>query len=312
MGANFGRFPRQWLWARELALALSALGCALLAACASLGERPRGQLQYEVFTATDDNYGVTSTIFYGPTESILVDAQFTPREATRLADRIDALGRALTTIFVTHSDADHMGGLVMLHERFPNARIFMTTAGLRSYRQTIVEVRQMYASANILDRAPPVEPIASPLPNTILTVDGHRLEVVPDLQGDVPLEPANSVVWAPSLRILVAGDLAFDHVHVYMERSTPEIRAAWRRDLSRLQAMRPAIVIAGHKRDAEAPNAPAVLAETRAYMEMFERQVPRQTDAAALEAAMREAFPAWDHPVLLEVTAASMYGRADR
>lgn len=298
-------------WVRAVVRLLFGVCVAVLASCATHSKPgARGELRYEVFTAGDRGFGVTSTIFYGPREAILIDAQFIPDDAARLADRVTALRRKLSVIFVTHSDADHVGGLAVLRERFPDARIYMTEAALATYRASIEQLRSQYAKSPRPQDAPPLEPIATPLPGTSLTVDGHRLEIIADLQGDVPRAPSNSVVWAPELSVLVAGDLAFDHVHVYLERSTPAVRAAWQAALSRLEAMNAATVVAGHKRDPAATHAPAVLGETRAYIATFDRLVPENKDAAALEAAVRKAYPDWAHPVLVTVSARSMYAAA--
>src|SRR5262245_6452253 len=103
------------------AFAVAAL--VALGACASA--RPESQLAYEVYTASQRGYFVTSVIVYGPTEAVLIDAQFLQSDATRVADRIDALGRRLTAVIVTHPDADHYMGLATLHARFPEARLLM-------------------------------------------------------------------------------------------------------------------------------------------------------------------------------------------
>lgn len=82
-----------------LAIAIVVASCATTA--------PGGSLAYQVHTGGPKSFGVTSTIVYGPTEALLVDAQFNYEEAGRLADEIDRLGRRLTTIFITHPDPDH-------------------------------------------------------------------------------------------------------------------------------------------------------------------------------------------------------------
>ena len=284
----------------------ACLLAAVLAACAS-APPPAAPLTLEVFTAPENSFGVTSVIVYGPTEAVLIDAQFRSADTERLADRIEALGRPLTAIFVTHPDTDHVVGLPVLHRRFPNARIYMTAAAMQVYRDTMGPVREQFARSPRPNDAPPLEPLATELPALALTVDGQALEIIPDLHGDNAVAPTNSVVWIPSLRALLASDIAFQDVHAYLEDSTPEGRAGWRAALQRLEAMNPAIVVAGHKRDPARADSPEVLAETRAYLETFERRVQESADAAALEAAMLRDYPGLAYPLFLTVSARSLY-----
>ena len=47
-------------------------------------------------------FAVTSTLISGERDVILVDAQFSTREAQELVERIQASGKNLTTIFISH------------------------------------------------------------------------------------------------------------------------------------------------------------------------------------------------------------------
>lgn len=268
-------------------------------------------LTLEVFTAPENSYGVTSVIVYGPTEAALIDAQFRGSDTERLADRIEAIGRPLTVIFVTHPDTDHVVGLPVLHRRFPNARIYMTAAAMQVYRDTMGPVREQFARSPRPGDAPPLEPLATELPGLTLRVDGQVLEIIPDLQGDNAVAPTNSVVWIPSLRALLASDMAFQDVHVYLEDSTPEGREAWRAALQRLEAMNPAIVVAGHKRDPASADSPEVLSETQSYLEVFDRRARESANAATLEAAMLRDYPDLAYPLFLTVSSRSLYPAAE-
>jgi glyoxylase-like metal-dependent hydrolase (beta-lactamase superfamily II) len=285
-------------------LACAVFLAAIVAGCVSAPAR--APLTLEVFTAGARGYGVTSAIVYGATEAAIIDAQFTVADATLLADRVEALNRRVTTVFVTHPDTDHVVGLGVLRERFPGARIYMTPSAIASYRATIATTRAQFAGSSRPAEAPPEEPIAEPLAGDSLVVDGQRLEIIPDLQGDTARARVNSVVWIPSSRALIASDMAFDDVHVYLEDSTPQSRAAWRAALVRLEAMQPALVVAGHKSDAARADAPGSLAATRIYLEAFEQRFSESQTAAALETSMLEAYPGYAYPLFLTVSARSV------
>src|SRR3954454_21378105 len=85
------------------------------------------QLQVVVSPAVDVSIGgtfspTTATIITGPTEAVLVDTLYTPADVERVAEAIEATGRRLTTIYITHAHFDHYVGLGVLLERFPGAR----------------------------------------------------------------------------------------------------------------------------------------------------------------------------------------------
>ena len=85
------------------------------------------QLQVVVSPSVDVAIGgtfspTTATIITGPSEAVLVDTLYTPDDVERLGTAIEATGKRLTTIYITHAHFDHYVGLGALLERFPQAR----------------------------------------------------------------------------------------------------------------------------------------------------------------------------------------------
>jgi glyoxylase-like metal-dependent hydrolase (beta-lactamase superfamily II) len=122
--------------------------------------------------------------------------------------------------------------------------------------------------------------------------------------------PANSAIWVPSLRLLVTGDLAFEQVHPYLDQSTPKGRAAWAVDVRKLEDLRPAVVVAGHKRDAGDPDTPDALEATRTYVMEFDRQLNDHADAAGVEAQMLRLHPAYGYALFLKIASRSAHRTA--
>lgn len=249
-----------------------------------------GKLALDVYTAAPAAFGVTSTLIYGPTEAVLVDAQFTNSDARKLADRIAVVapGRRLKAIVITHPHPDHYFGTAVLHERFPEAPIFMSAAGIADWRTTVAG-KLAYWGGALGAEAPKAVPTPEPLPAK-LTVDGQALEIVSGLQGDV-LAPVNSYLWVPALQAAVVGDLAYAGTHVWLAESNAATRAAWKKSLQAIASRHPRVVVAGHKASPETPDSPASLAEVAAYIDTFEAAKGRAKDAAELEAAMKKAYP---------------------
>jgi len=96
----------------------------------------------------------------------------------------------------------------------------------------------------------------------------------------------------PDLGLIVSGDVAYNHCHMYVGATTADSRAEWIAALDRLAALNPAAVVTGHK-DPTQGNPPSVLADSRGYLEYYgqlrEAGVPDQD----LFAAMVSRYPEW-------------------
>src|SRR5580698_10431046 len=79
---------------------------------------------------------ITSTLIYGETDAVLVDAMMTVAEAEALADWIALHNRNLETIYITHAHFDHFYGLGILLDRFPGARAIATRRTLNAMQMS--------------------------------------------------------------------------------------------------------------------------------------------------------------------------------
>jgi glyoxylase-like metal-dependent hydrolase (beta-lactamase superfamily II) len=99
-------------------------GAALLASASAALAQP---LSVEVYNPGESAiFPVTSTLISGEREAILIDAQFSTREAEELVERIQASGKTLTTIFISHGDPDFYFGLDTLTRAYPEAKVLAT------------------------------------------------------------------------------------------------------------------------------------------------------------------------------------------
>ncbi len=275
-------------------------------ASTSLGQAPgAAPLQLEVYTADSNAFGVTSTLVYGRTEVILVDAQFRISDARRLADRVAATGRRLKAIIVTHPHPDHYFGLATVLERFPGTPVFISAAGARGFPEAatakIAQWTPVYGA-----EMPSRVPTPQVLPSEPLVVDGQAIEVIVDLQGD-ELVKSNSVVWVPSLRAVIAGDLVFQDTHVWLAESNAETRQAWLGSLRRLGALQPVIVVPGHKRSGDLPNSPDALDFTSQYITDFDVANAVSNNADSLVAAVQRKYPTLGLPIILTIAAKAAF-----
>ena len=68
-------------------------------------------------------YDVNSTMIVGERDMLLIDPQFSLSEAHKLAAEILETKKRLATIYSTHAHPDHLFGLAVLKQAFPEAKI---------------------------------------------------------------------------------------------------------------------------------------------------------------------------------------------
>ena len=257
------------------------------------------------FTSDTSSYNVGSTLITGPSEAILIDAQYHWSDAKREADSIAKLGTHLKAIFITHPDEDHYFGAAAFVERFPGVPVYMTPVAIEEFKRTsarFLEGLKKQAPAEAPDSL--VTP--QPLPSSLLTVDGERVEIVEDQQGDVLL-PSNSFVWIPSLRAVLAGDIVFNGVHPWFGASDAASRQRWHQSLQRIADYHPALVVAAHKRSPDLPDSPDVVKAMGQYLTDFDAARSSAANAEALIATMKQKYPDYADPVLLMYSAQIAY-----
>src|SRR6202521_1653596 len=105
---------------RLTVLAALALGVAASA---------QSKLQLKVHTGTGViGYDVNSTMVSGQKDMLVIDPQFSLSEAHRLAAEILESKKNLAVIYITHPHPDHLFGLAVLKQAFPQAKILALPA----------------------------------------------------------------------------------------------------------------------------------------------------------------------------------------
>src|SRR5262249_57918670 len=109
--------------------------------------------------------------------------------------------------------------------------------------------------------------VAEPISDLRLELEGDELIAVETGHTDTD---GTTVLHVPSIGLVVAGDVAYNDVHLYLAESDHDKRMEWIRALDIIQALNPRAVVAGHKRAGRADD-PTVIDETRAYIREFDR-----------------------------------------
>jgi glyoxylase-like metal-dependent hydrolase (beta-lactamase superfamily II) len=231
---------------------------------------------------------IASTLIYGKQDAVLVDAFMTVKQADALADWVVASGKNLTAIYITHGHGDHWFGIGALLERFPNARAVATP--------DVVKVMRQHASPELLEKVwkagfpgqiPDRLVIAEELKGNVINLEGHELVAVELGHTDTDNTTCLNV---PSIGLVVAGDAAYNDVHLYLVESNAKSRREWISALDKIESLNPLAVIAAHKRPGNDDN-PRIIEETRQYIRDFDRIAEMTTTAQALYEKMLELYP---------------------
>ncbi|QYB00529.1 MBL fold metallo-hydrolase (plasmid) [Rhodococcus sp. USK10] len=210
---------------------------------------------------------ITSTLISGDSDAVLVDPLMTVEQARRLSDWVAASGKNLTTIYVTHGHGDHWFGLSTLLERFPQARAIATPSVVAHARQQCApEFVESFWKSRFPGQIPEKFVLPEPVGGDTFELEGEEIRIVELGHTDTDDTTALHV---PSIGLVVAGDAAYNDVHLYLAESPAEGRKAWIAALDTLAALAPISVVAGHKNPARG-DLPEILEQTKQYIRDFE------------------------------------------
>src|SRR5512134_3133204 len=140
-------------------------------------------------------YDVNSTMIVGERDVLLIDPQFSLSEAHKLAAEILETRKRLATIYSTHAHPDHLFGLAVLKQAFPEAKIVALPATV-SAAKTGSPARQMFCFPFFGNNIPGPEPVLpEELATPVLTLDDEEFPITGGVQGSDG--PGNSFVWVP-------------------------------------------------------------------------------------------------------------------
>lgn len=294
------------------AFTVASISAALATGCADTtpsgaggagGAKPSGTLTLESFTASEKSSDVTSTLIEGPTEAILVDAQFLDSEAKKLVTKLKSSGKKLTRIYITHAHPDHSFGLAVIQQAFPDVEILANSAVAAEMKSTGQAKQDQWTPVYGDDITKTLVP-ATAYDESTLMLEGHTLQLIGPKQGDVS---PSFIVYIPELTTLITGDVSYNGTHVWLAETDAAQRKAWVQSLKDLQALEATTVISGH-RDPTKADAPQILEETITYIQDFDAAVAGSTSADEVIQKMTAKYPDRVLPDVLKFSAGAMFG----
>ena len=269
---------------KGLAVCSAVISLLLLISCPSAFA---SSISIKVFTSPDDQFSVNSIIVEGDHEVMLVDAQLTKTSAEKVLQEIKETKKPLSIIYITHEHADHFLGLEVFKGAYPGVRIIATSAVVdrinKVYREKLDKWQKILgsgASSQVVE--------ISKFDGSYIDFEGSRIQVIKDIQGDTG---QNTMLWIPGQRILIAGDVLFDDIHVYTAETDSNARAKWLDTLRKVRELKPSVVVPGHSKVGAALDASTAVDFTERYLLAFNEELKTAKDPEGLINAMKEKFP---------------------
>lgn len=262
-----------------------------LAACSSAAwadhhAEPAPPLSYEVIATSELSLHANMTLVSGETDAVLIDVPFSRADAYRVVAQILDSGKTLRAVIVTHDHPDHFFGLDVLQDAFPEAEVLAAQVVVTDMVRT-VPIKFERWGPMLGTNAPQRPVVPEPVEGNVYTLEGHPLQIIGPMQGD---HVRSTVIWDEETRTLVAGDVIYNGMYVWLGEHTPDRYADWIAALDRLEAMQPARVIAGHTRPG-LTNDNAGIEWTRDYIAFMGEAAAAAETSTQLQDMVRARFP---------------------
>jgi len=268
-------------------LAVCTAVISLLISCPSAFGGGQHGFYIKVFTSPDDQFWTNSVIIEGADEVMLVDAQLTKTNAERVLQELKETKKPLSVIYITHEHADHFLGLEVFKEAFPGVRIIANSAvtdRINKVYQEKVDKWKKILGSGATSQVVAIEKFDG----NFIEFENSKLELLKDVQGDTD---ENTMLWIPGQRILIAGDVLFNDMHVYTAETDSKARGKWLNSLQKIRELKPLVVIPGHSKVGAPLDASTAVDFTENYLLAFDEELKKAKDPENFINTMKERFP---------------------
>jgi glyoxylase-like metal-dependent hydrolase (beta-lactamase superfamily II) len=279
-------------------LALSSVVISLLFLISSAPAFAGGQQGFsiKVFTSRDDQFWVNSVIIEGTYEVMLVDAQLTKTNAERVLQEIKETKKPLSIIYITHEHADHFLGLEVFKKAYPGVRIIANSAvvdRINEVYQAKIDKWKATLGSGATSQVVAIEKFDG----DFIKFESSEIEVLKNIQGDTD---ENTMLWIPEQRILIAGDVVVNSIHLYTAETDSNARAKWLNSINKIRELKPSVVIPGHSKVGAPLDASTAIDFTENYLLVFDEELKKAKDPGSLVNIMQKRFPSADFLLGLE------------
>jgi glyoxylase-like metal-dependent hydrolase (beta-lactamase superfamily II) len=287
------KFP---LLARQSIKFLLLSGCVATAFTQAPLAKGQQAFAITVVTPAGDQFWASSVVIEGAHEVMLVDAQLTKTNAEKVLRILKATNKPLSIIYITHEHADHFLGLEVFKEAYPGVRILANSNVVDRINKVYQEKIDKWKSLLGSDATSHVVAI-SKYDDDFIPFENSKIEILKNVQGDTE---ANTMLWLPGQKTLIAGDVLFNDMHVYTAETDANARKRWLDSLQRIRDLKPAAVIPGHSKVGAPIDATSAVDFTEQYLLIFEQELKKARTPDELVQAMKEQFPSADLLLAIE------------
>jgi len=260
----------------------------------------KSKLAWKHFPAGPNGFFRAPVLLWGETEALLIDGGFSLSDGKAVADATAANGKTLKAVYVGQSDPDYYFSLGAVRAAFPQVPVLAASATVAAINASVQKKLDVWGpqlkgnGPQTLGDVVKFEAFDAPS----ISVDDIAVEIV-SAEGLTN----RRYLWVPSLEAIFGGVMVFSGVHVWTaDTATPELRAAWVKNLDAMAARKPRVVVAGHT-TIDAPTDATAITYTRDYLLAFEDERAKAADSAALIAAMKKRYPNAGMDVALNIGA---------
>ena len=143
---------------------------------------------------------------------------------------------------------------------------------------------------------------AEPLEDHTIELEGRELVAVELGHTDTN---QTTCLHVPDVGLVVAGDAAYNDVHLYLAESDPQGRREWIAALDKVESLHPQTVIAGHQRVGR-HDGPEIIEETRQYIRDFDHIAETTSTAQELYDQVLALYPNRINPDALWISSQAL------
>jgi len=252
----------------------------------------------QVYNASENSFGVASTIVSSKTDAVLIDAQFTLADAEKVAQEIKNSGKILKTIYVSHGDPDFYFGLEVFKKYFPEVTVYASPATVEHIKATAQKKLEVWGERlgkNITSNVV----LPQVLKGNSIDLEGQKLEII-----GLEEFPTKTFVWIPSIKTVVGGINVFGTTfHLWMaDAQTTEARKQWISVLDKIESLHPTIVIPAHAKSETAFDISTVK-HTKSYIQFYEEALKTNKTSEELIKTLKAKYPTLTFDIALQLGA---------
>jgi glyoxylase-like metal-dependent hydrolase (beta-lactamase superfamily II) len=256
---------------------------------------------------------MASTLISRDKEAILIDPPLTIKQGHEVSEWIEGvLGptKNLTTIYITHGHGDHYFAASAILKHFPHVKIYATKGTIEHMAQQIGPdfYNGFWSPSFPGELEPPSLDLVKVLDGNTIDLEGHAINIIEAGQSDTY---DSTFVHIPDLDMVVAGDVCYNELHQWLAEALDEDkRNAWIAALEKIISLKPATVIASHKRPGAVDGINNVYA-TIEYIKAFGECKAESSNAEELYHKMLARYPQRINPIILWIASQANFPESE-